>query len=91
VQREAGRFKDVVAEGRTAPEFSQPDWSDPALQAFAMLLDSTGLPPSQLEPDVGDSFLVLFNAGATPEWSSPCRRPSATRSGKSCWTPARTR
>lgn len=66
VQREAGRFKDVAWLKADGTEFIQPDWFDPHLQAFAMLLDSTGLPPSQLEPDVGDSFLVLFNASAKP-------------------------
>lgn len=62
VQREAGRFKDVVWLSSDGQELAEPDWVDPGRQAFAMLLDSTGLPPTQLMPDVGDSFLVLLNA-----------------------------
>ncbi len=66
VQREAGRFKDVAWLKPDGHEFSQADWSDPELRAFTMLLDSTGLPPTQQTPDVGDSFLVLFNANNSP-------------------------
>jgi isoamylase len=63
VQHEAGRFKDVVWLKADGAEFMQADWHDPGLQAFGMLLDSTGLPASQQEPELGDSFLALFNAG----------------------------
>ncbi len=63
VQREQGRFKDVAWLSPDGSELMEQDWLEPRLQAFVMLLDSTGLPPSQLEPDLGDSFLVLFNAG----------------------------
>ena len=66
VRRQAGRFKDVAWLKPDAMELGENDWSDPALQAFAMLLDSTGLPPTQLEPDLGDNFLVLFNASPGP-------------------------
>ena len=69
VQREAGRFKDVAWLRPDGAEFSQADWFDPHLRAFAMLLDSTGLPPDQLGGDgarAEDSFLVLFNAGDAP-------------------------
>ncbi|MFU8895385.1 MAG: glycogen debranching protein GlgX [Gammaproteobacteria bacterium] len=62
VQRDATRFKDVAWLKADGSELGPADWSDPQLRAFAMLLDSTGLPPTQLDPDVGDSFLVLFNA-----------------------------
>jgi glycogen operon protein len=64
VRREEGRFKDVAWLKTDGLEFGEADWHVPDLAAFAMLLDSTGLPPSQLEPDLGDSFLVLFNASA---------------------------
>ena len=64
MRREEGRFKDVAWLKPDGEEFRQPDWFDPDLRAFAMLLDSTGLPPTQLDPEVGDSFLVLFNSGA---------------------------
>jgi isoamylase len=66
IRRDAGRFKDVAWLKPDGHEFGQADWYDPALQAFAMLLDSTGLPASQQQPEVGDSFLVLFNAGPGP-------------------------
>jgi len=62
VRREEGRFKDVAWLKPDGTELNQPDWFDAHLRAFAMLLDSTGLPPTQLEPDVGDNFLVLFNS-----------------------------
>ncbi len=64
VRHEAGRFKDVSWLKSDGSEIAAGDWRDPGLRAFAMLLDSTGLPPSQQQPDIGDSFLVLFNAGA---------------------------
>jgi len=64
VRREAGRFKDVAWLRIDGAELGEPDWHDPRLQAFGMLLDSTGLPPTQSAADVGDSFLVLFNAAA---------------------------
>jgi isoamylase len=63
VRREAGRFKDVAWLKHDGAEFGAADWADPGLQAFAMLLDSTGLPATQRDPHVGHSFLVLFNAG----------------------------
>jgi isoamylase len=63
VRREAGRFKDVAWLKQDGVEFGPADWADPDLRAFAMLLDSTGLPATQRDPDVGHSFLVLFNAG----------------------------
>lgn len=66
VQREAGRFKDVAWLKPDGMEFHESDWHEPTLRAFAMLLDSTGLPPTQQDPQVGDSFLVLFNAGNAP-------------------------
>jgi isoamylase len=66
VRREEGRFKDVAWLKADGSELQQDDWFDAHLRAFAMLLDSTGLPQTQLDPDVGDSFLVLFNAGGTP-------------------------
>ena len=66
VVREAGRFKDVAWLKADGLELVQSDWFDPHLRAFAMLLDSSGLPPTQLDPEVGDSFLVLFNASAEP-------------------------
>jgi isoamylase len=66
VRREAGRFKDVAWLKVDGTEFSEPDWRVPDRHAFAMLLDSTGLPHTQLDPEVGDSFLVLFNASAEP-------------------------
>ena len=72
VQRDAGRFKDVAWLKADGGELDLEDWYDPGLRAFAMLLDSTGLPPTQLDPDVGDSFLVLFNATAeTVEFTLP--------------------
>jgi len=66
IRREEGRFKDVAWLKPDGGELRQPDWFDPNLRAFAMLLDSTGLPPTQLDPKIGDSFLVLFNARAEP-------------------------
>jgi isoamylase len=66
VRREAGRFKDVTWLKADGTELDGPDWRDPELHAFAMLLDSTGLPHTQFDPDVGDSFLVLFNSSAAP-------------------------
>jgi len=66
IRRDAGRFKDVSWLKIDGSEIAADDWRDPALQAFAMLLDSTGLPPSQQQPEIGDSFLVLFNAGTEP-------------------------
>jgi pullulanase/glycogen debranching enzyme len=72
VRRDAARFKDVAWLRNDGREFSQADWLDPGLQAFGMLLDSTGLPPTQVDPEVGDSFLVLFNAsGASVEFTLP--------------------
>ena len=72
VQREPGRFKDVAWLKPDGTELAEPDWLDPQLQAFAMLLDSSGLPPTQQSPDVGDSFLVLLNAGpAAVEFTLP--------------------
>ena len=72
VRRDAGRFKDVAWLRVDGREFSQADWFDPGLQSFGMLLDSTGLPPTQFDPEVGDSFLVLFNAtGAGVEFTLP--------------------
>ena len=66
VQRHPGRFKDVLWLGADGLELEESDWHDPGLQAFAMLLDGTGLPPDQAEARQGDNFLVLFNAGAEP-------------------------
>jgi isoamylase len=66
VRREPERFKDVAWLTPDGAELDYSDWRNPELRAFAMLLDSTGLPPTQRDPDVGDSFLVLFNANATP-------------------------
>lgn len=66
IRREEGRFKDVAWLKPDGVELHQSDWFDPDLRAFAMLLDSTGLPPTQLDPELGDSFLVLFNASAEP-------------------------
>jgi isoamylase len=72
VQRQAGRFKDVAWLKPDGQEFAQPDWLDPRLQAFGMLMDSTGLPPSQRDPEIGDNFLVLFNASpGTVEFTLP--------------------
>jgi isoamylase len=62
VRRDEGRFKDVAWLKADGNELRQEDWRDPALRSFGMLLDSTGLPASQLDPDIGDSFLVLFNS-----------------------------
>jgi isoamylase len=66
VRREEGRFKDVMWLKPDGAELSEPDWHDPELRTFAMLLDSTGLPHTQLEPEPGGSFLVLFNAAPEP-------------------------
>jgi isoamylase len=66
VRREEGRFKDVAWLKPDGAELLERDWHEPHLRAFGMLLDSTGLPHTQLDPDVGDSFLVLFNASAAP-------------------------
>jgi isoamylase len=66
VRREEGRFKDVAWLKPDGTELDERDWHEPHLRAFGMLLDSTGLPHTQLDPDVGDSFLVLFNASAAP-------------------------
>jgi len=66
VRRQAGRFKDVAWLKPDGTELGEADWSDPGLRAFAMLLDSTGLPPMQLQPELGDNFLVLFNASPGP-------------------------
>jgi isoamylase len=66
VRSEAGRFKDVSWLKPDGEEIRGADWKNPDLQAFAMLLDSTGLPPTQLDPEVGESFLVLFNASGGP-------------------------
>jgi isoamylase len=62
ISREPGRFKDVAWLKPDGKEFSMADWTDPALQAFAMLLDGTGLPPAQQEGARADNFLVLMNA-----------------------------
>ena len=62
VRRESGRFKDVAWLQPDGTELSEGDWHAPELASFAMLLDSTGLPHTQLDPEIGDSFLVLFNA-----------------------------
>ncbi|HUG99186.1 MAG TPA: glycogen debranching protein GlgX [Gammaproteobacteria bacterium] len=62
VRRESGRFKDVAWLQPDGTELSEDDWHAPELASFAMLLDSSGLPQTQLDPEIGDSFLVLFNA-----------------------------
>jgi isoamylase len=66
VRREPGRFKDVAWLRPDGAELEEQDWRNPEMRAFAMLLDSTGLPHTQLDPAVGDNFLVLFNANARP-------------------------
>jgi isoamylase len=78
VRREEGRFKDVAWLRSDGVELGDDDWRDAGLRAFGMLLDSTGLPASQLEPDTGDSFLVLFNSSERPvEFTLPAPITSA--------------
>ena len=60
-----GRFKDVTWLALDGSEMSEAEWHDAGLQAFAMLLDSTG---AARERGAGQdvSFLALFNAGEGP-------------------------
>lgn len=57
-----GRFKDVAWLRPDGREVTEDDWLDPALGAFAMLLDGTAVQPATEPADPSDNFLVLFNA-----------------------------
>jgi isoamylase len=71
-RREEGRFKDVAWLKPDGTELLQRDWADPRVRAFAMVLDSPGPPQNQHDPEIGDSFLVLFNANEVDvEFSLP--------------------
>jgi isoamylase len=66
VRREAGRFKDVAWLKPDGTEFSQPDWFDPGPAGLRDAARQHRPAAHPARSGVGDSFLVLFNAGAAP-------------------------